>query len=67
VTEWVELALGELRLAPDFANTPEVSTWLKRQPGAPAISQAQLAGAMERLRDEEQGADQQALDLEVVA
>jgi hypothetical protein len=63
VIEWVEAGLAALRLAPHFANTPEVSAWLKRQPGAPAISQTQLAGAMERLRQADQESDQ--LDLEV--
>jgi hypothetical protein len=63
VIEWVEAGLAALRLAPHFANTPEVSAWLKRHPGAPAISQTQLAGAMERLRQADQESDQ--LDLEV--
>jgi predicted P-loop ATPase len=63
VIEWVEAGLAALRLAPHFANTPEVSAWLKRQPGAPAISQTQLAGAMERLRQADQECDQLGLEV----
>lgn len=63
VIEWVELALGELRLAPAYSHLPEVAGWLKRQPGAPAISQTQLAGAMERLRHADQESDQLGLEV----
>lgn len=58
VTEWVELALGELRLAPHRMHLPEVMGWLRSQPGAPECSQRQIGDALERLHREEQASEQ---------
>ena len=63
VTEWAELGLDELRLAPHTSHLHEVVAWLNLQQGAPAISQAQLAGALERLQREEREGDQLALEV----
>lgn len=57
-SEWLELALAELRLAPHLRHLPEVVGWLKAAPAAPAISQKEVAAALERLH----AADEQ-LDL----
>lgn len=65
-SEWVELALAELRLAPHLMHLPEVVAWVRAHPAAPAISQRELTGALERLRLVEQQADQPSLGLEVL-
>ena len=63
VSEWVEAGLGELRLAPHLMHLPEVVAWLRQQPDAPAISQTQLAGALDRLRRADQETDQLGLEV----
>jgi predicted P-loop ATPase len=65
--EWVEAALAELRLAPHITHLPEVVAWINRQPTAPLIAQAQLAGALDRLQADDRDGEQQGLDLEVAA
>jgi hypothetical protein len=64
VTEWLELALAELHLAPHLMHLPEVVGWLSERPDAPAISQTQLAGALDRLRQGEQGDQVELFDQE---
>lgn len=59
--EWVEMALAELRLAPHLMHLPEVVAWIQAQPGAPAIAQAQVAGALDRLAAAERAAEQRDL------
>ena len=43
---------------------PEVVGWLSERPDAPAISQTQLAGALDRLRQGEQGDQVELFDQE---
>lgn len=63
VTEWAEQGLAELRLAPHPAHLSKLVAWLKLQQGAPAISQAQLAGALDQLHCDEREGDQLALEV----
>lgn len=67
VTEWTELALSELRLAPHPSHLPGVVAWMKAQPSAPKISQPQLARTLDRLHRDDQQGDQQDLDLAATA
>jgi hypothetical protein len=53
VADWCEVALAELRLAPDPRHLPEVHDWLQRHPAAPGCTRTALAAALERLRQED--------------
>ena len=53
VADWCEVALAELRLAPDTRHLPEVHDWLQRHPAAPGCTRTALAAALERLRQED--------------
>jgi hypothetical protein len=61
VIEWAELGLDALKLAPHPSHLPELVAWVKFYPGAPAISQNQLASALERLHCDEREGEQLAL------
>jgi len=67
VTEWTELALSELRLAPHPSHLPAVVAWLKDRPSDPMASRDQLANALARLHREDQQGDQQDLDFVATA
>lgn len=62
-SEWVEVALEALRLAPHPAHLPAVLGWLEANPAAPAISKGQLANALERLHQEEELGEADQLQL----
>lgn len=61
VADWCEVALAELRLAPDPRHLPKVHDWLQRHPAAPGCTRTALAAALERLRQEDADHDQQTV------
>jgi hypothetical protein len=52
-TDWVALALADLRLAPHLMHIPEVKAWLQTH-GAPEVAQSAVAAALDRMREEDQ-------------